>query len=67
MFTKITSNFENCSNLLMNLQNHDLDIILFTKITSNFENCPKMPYNDVNDEDNHGHIDDDDRDGDLMI
>ena len=52
----------------MNLQNHDLDIILFTKVTSNFENCPKLQHNDVNDEDNHHHIDnDDDGDGDAMI
>ena len=48
----------------MNLQNHDLDIILFTKITSNFESCPKLPHNDVNDEDNCDHIDD--GDGDAM-
>ena len=30
-------------NLLVNLQNHDLDIIMFIKITSNFENCPNLP------------------------
>ena len=52
----------------MNLQNHDLDIILFTKVTSNFENCPKLQHNDVNDEDKHHHIDnDDDGDGDAVI
>ena len=53
----------------MNVQNHNLDIILFTKITSNFENCPKLPHNDVNDEDNHDHINDDDYywDGNAMI
>ena len=49
-------------NLLVNLQNHDLDIIMFTKITSNFENCPKLPHNDANDEGNRNHIGDDDDD-----
>ena len=32
-------------NLLVNLQNHDLDIIMSTKITSNFENNPNLLVN----------------------